>query len=271
MRRKAWTRLAAHGQACPLRGRQGQALRALRGLDGMTAGAGLHPLAAKGNASCIASPDRRNSRLRDSTSNPRRAVFVTDLQTRAASRETALNYDRTVSGPFLYNYFRDYDPSTGRFPQADPIGLAGGSMSLYTYADNAPTMKTDPLGLATYMCTQPLHALGDKWGSRLYPESRWNPSPFYHQYACVSDGKGGFKCGGQDRQGGPWSPGKPSDDQYKPDQCKQEEPDNTCIEQCLLKKFAGPRPGYGLFGPGTNCQEWAEDAVSDCRKQCKKK
>ena len=178
-------------------------------------------------------------------------------------------YDKETN--LNYNYFRDYDPSTGRFPQADPIGLAGGSMSLYTYADNAPMMKTDPLGLATYMCTQPLHALGDNWGPRLYPESRWNPSPFYHQYACVSDGKSSFKCGGQDRQGGPWSPGKPSDDQYKPDQCKQEEPDNTCIEQCLLKKFAGPRPGYGLFGPGTNCQEWAEDAVSDCRKQCKKK
>ena len=46
-----------------------------------------------------------------------------------------------------YNTFRDYDPATGRYVQADPIGLAGGSMSLYTYADNAPTMRTDPLGL----------------------------------------------------------------------------------------------------------------------------
>jgi RHS repeat-associated protein len=46
-----------------------------------------------------------------------------------------------------YNYFRDYDPGTGRYIQSDPIGLEGGSMSLYTYADNAPTMNADPLGL----------------------------------------------------------------------------------------------------------------------------
>jgi RHS repeat-associated protein len=44
-----------------------------------------------------------------------------------------------------YNYFRDYDPLTGRYIQADPIGLAGGSMSLYTYANNAPTMYTELL------------------------------------------------------------------------------------------------------------------------------
>lgn len=48
-----------------------------------------------------------------------------------------------------YNYFRDYDPGTGRYVEADPIGLAGGSMSLYTYVDNAPTMYVDPLGLYT--------------------------------------------------------------------------------------------------------------------------
>jgi len=129
----------------------------------------------------------------------------------------------------------------------------------------------DPLGLETVMCTQPLHALGDKWGPRLFPESKWNPSPFYHKFLCVSDGKGGYTCGGQDRQEGPWSPGQPSDDSFKPDQCKKVEPDDDCIEKCLRRKFAGPRPTYGLFGPGTNCQEWADDTLSDCRKECKKK
>ena len=45
-----------------------------------------------------------------------------------------------------YNYFRDYDPSTGRYVEADPIGLDGG-LNLYGYALNNPLSFTDPLGL----------------------------------------------------------------------------------------------------------------------------
>jgi len=45
-----------------------------------------------------------------------------------------------------YNYFRDYDPATGRYVQSDPLGLDGGP-NLYAYANNAPTMFTDPSGL----------------------------------------------------------------------------------------------------------------------------
>ena len=46
-----------------------------------------------------------------------------------------------------YNYYRSaYNPGTGRYEEADPIGLAGG-INLYLYANAAPTMYTDPLGL----------------------------------------------------------------------------------------------------------------------------
>jgi len=45
-----------------------------------------------------------------------------------------------------YSYFRDYEPATGQYMQSDPLGLFGGQISTYSYADNDPLSNTDPLG-----------------------------------------------------------------------------------------------------------------------------
>jgi RHS repeat-associated protein len=53
-----------------------------------------------------------------------------------ADPETALNQ----------NWFRDYDPSIGRYVQSDPIGLAGG-INTYEYVGGNPVSTSDLLGL----------------------------------------------------------------------------------------------------------------------------
>ena len=55
-------------------------------------------------------------------------------------------YDKETN--LNYNYFRDYDPSMGRYVESDPIGLDGG-INTYAYVGSGPLLLVDPQGLAT--------------------------------------------------------------------------------------------------------------------------
>jgi RHS repeat-associated protein len=55
-----------------------------------------------------------------------------------------LGYDHMAAH---YNYFRDYDPATGRYTEGDPIGLDGG-LNIYGYANQNPMLFIDPKGEA---------------------------------------------------------------------------------------------------------------------------
>ena len=57
------------------------------------------------------------------------------------------------------NWWRDYDPTLGRYIQADPIGLAGGS-NLYGYANADPLRFTDPDGRVAGILVGPIVRAG---------------------------------------------------------------------------------------------------------------
>jgi RHS repeat-associated protein len=64
-----------------------------------------------------------------------------------------------VLADLYYNRARDYDPITGRYIQADPIGLAGGG-SPYIYANSDPVNLIDPRGEAFFLAVPLIGGIG---------------------------------------------------------------------------------------------------------------
>jgi RHS repeat-associated protein len=71
----------------------------------------------------------------------------------SGANTTAFKYNLRFPGQYFdeetnthYNYFRDYEPQTGRYIQSDPIGLMAG-VNTYGYVGASPLMWSDPYGL----------------------------------------------------------------------------------------------------------------------------
>jgi len=79
--------------------------------------------------------------------------FGNDLPNNNPSGGGAFEFNLRFSGHYFdretgiaYNYFRDYDPATGRYVQSDPIGIRGGT-NTYLFVRGSPLRYLDPLGL----------------------------------------------------------------------------------------------------------------------------
>ncbi len=160
-----------------------------------------------------------------------------------------------------YNYHRDYDPWTGRYLEADPIGIQDGINHLYIYVSNNPILLVDQYGLA-YFAKRPLSHwpwLGPASCNSGSVDDEMN-TEVSHEHLFYEDGQIPSNIGFGNR--GLFSENKPSG--YR---CRSEK-----YSDCIMRKAVDNvslTPYSALWkrnGYKYNCQDWAELVREEYRK-----
>tara|TARA_R110001583_G_scaffold189565_1_gene353131 strand:+ start:373379 stop:376345 length:2967 start_codon:yes stop_codon:yes gene_type:complete len=149
------------------------------------------------------------------------------------------------------NWMRDYDPTTGRYIEADPLGLVDGP-SVYNYALQSPGRYVDPRGTDAYVSLTPEAA----WGAGhvgVSTDAGSGPNQTVGKYC----GDSGLTCvAGADSE-------MRSDNMSKVTEIMRipMSPANTRkVEACIQRKMSAPGT-YRLVG--ASCM----NAVSECLRE----
>jgi RHS repeat-associated protein len=126
-----------------------------------------------------------------------RGLFATNANIASVTNNLRLpgQYFDAESG-LNYNLMRDYDPTLGRYAEADPIGLNGG-INLYEYVFNNSLNGIDPFGLSCDSSPYSVATSDNTYGAypALEKKTRWVPTAIgqgtwesYYQYANTAPG-----------------------------------------------------------------------------------
>ena len=152
----------------------------------------------------------------------------------------------------LYNYFRSYQPTQGRYTQSDPIGLSGG-VNRFGYVGGNPLSWSDPMGLAVELRCRPADIAGGLvnhcWLKTDTIEAGMN-----EQATCSR--------AGNDASGWPFQRVVVSD--HRCDKPTIITPLPKVNETCVNNELQIGKP-LGRFAPPANsCQTFTQDVIEKC-------
>ena len=180
----------------------------------------------------------------------------------------AYNYNLRFPGQYFdaetnhhYNHHRDYESTTGRYVQSDPIGLEGG-VNTYGYAMAAPVMFKDVWGLVVLRCERPVDI---NW----LPSGSGNYLP-YHNWLKTDTLEAGM--GGECPVPGQQCSDRPYAATNTISHAGQSSaPNASCtpvkdIDEICVNNAIRPGQPTGLWLPWNQCQSFVNQVINRCSR-----